>query len=520
MTVAPALEVSQLSKTFGGEQALRRVDLTIERGEVHGLLGHNGSGKSTLIKVLSGFHAPDPGGRVWIDGEEQRLPLHGSVSRDAGLSFVHQDLGLIEDLSICHNFRAGEFARHRRPVINWRYEAARTAEALAGFGLDVDPRRPLRVLAPAERAVLAIVRADQEMRARMSDDEAFPGILVLDEPTAFLGADESSRLFAAVRQFVERGASVLFVSHKLEEVLEITDRVTVLRDGAVAGHAATRDVTHQALVEMIVGGAVVTDSRPAPEAAGDDAVLATPDLAIDGAPEIPLTLRPGEIVGLTGLAGSGYREVLYALYGESPVPVSGHLLLGSGRRVSLAKWNSRRALAHNMALVPGDRLLQSGVAELNVGENVGISVLDRFSRGLIITRPRLAAASAAVLRQYSVQPARPDIGFGALSGGNQQKAVLAKWMRRAPAILMLDEPTQGVDIGARHQIYGFLKDAAAAGTAILIASTDDEQLADLCTRVLVFQDRHITAELAHGEVTKAMIARAVFAQGNGERSAG
>lgn len=499
---APArLEARGLSKSFGGTQALDGVDLTVLPGEVHGLLGENGSGKSTLIKILAGFHAPDDG-ELLISGEPIPLPLATGKFRGLGLSFVHQDLGLVESLSVLENLRVAEIAASRsRWAISWRAERRRARETFARYGVRLDPGAPVVALKPVERALLAIVRALEEIRL-VGEGR---GILVLDEPTVFLPREGVDRLFALVRGAAADGASVVFVSHDLDEIREITDRVTVLRDGRVVGTVVTGETSETRFVELIIGRrlAALADIGHADRSARRIGV-SLERLSGTIVTDLTLDVHEAEIVGLTGLLGSGFEEVPYLLFGARPAR-SGHVTVGD-RRVEAARLSPTRAAELGFALIPADRKNEGSVGTLPVGDNITLPVLDRFfSRGRLRRREMRRDAGRS-MRELDVRPNDPTMPYGELSGGNQQKALLAKWFQTDPTVLLLDEPTQGVDVGARVQIFQLLRAAAdERGMQVICASSDYEQLATLCDRVIVFGRGRVWRELAGDEVTKERI---------------
>ena len=508
LAAPPALSVAGLSKKFGDAYALRDVSLAVAPGEVHGLLGQNGSGKSTLIKILAGYHAPEPGAEISVFGR----PF---AEARAGIAFVHQNLGVIPSLSVLENLRLHSFAGGRI-MINWRAERAAAAAAFAHYGLSIDPMATLGALAPVEQAMVAIVRAMAEITARQ-DQHGGRGLLVLDEPTPFLPRAGVDQLFDLVRGVVRRGASVIFVSHDVDEVMTITDRATVLRDGEVAGTLVTAAAQPEDFVELIVGRRVARfhiGHRKMAEGVGDVAVSGLGGGVLQ---DIGFTLHRGEVLGLTGLIGSGFDAVLAILAGARP-HAAGDLVI-RGKRLHLATLQPHTAIAHGIAFLPADRLGAGGVGSLSVADNVTLPVLRRFERYLLLDRQAMRATSERLGEEYTVRPNRPDLPLAALSGGNQQKVLLAKWLQRAPALLLLDEPTQGVDVGARQQVFLALEQAAQSGTAILVASTDYEQLEQLCDRVLIFTRGRIMRELKGDEVTKDRIAECCYASLGQDRAA-
>jgi ribose transport system ATP-binding protein len=500
-TAKPVIELRRLSKRFGGAKALDDVTLTVEQGEVHGLLGENGSGKSTLIKVLAGFHAPEHGAELLVNGRPVRLPLAPSQFRALGLSFVHQDLGLIGDLTVLENLRIGELAQSRSLRIRWAQERRAARAKFERYGFDLDPTATVSDLPETDRALLAIVRAVEEIRATVAEGER--GLLVLDEPTVFLPREGVQRLFALVREVTAKHASVLFVSHDLDEVREITDRVTVLRDGRVHGTVATAQATETQLVEMIIGRGLETLQRTVTARPTGPVALSVRNLGGRTVKSVDFDAHRGEILGLTGIIGSGFDEVPYLLFGARPCEV-GELKVGD-RSHPLPLMRPRDALRARMALLPADRQVDGSVGTLSVADNAMLQVLDRYRPSALRLR-RMRSDAAGLLDDFDVRPRNPDAEYASLSGGNQQKVLLAKWLQIEPQVLLLHEPTQGVDIGARESIFTLLRAEASKGTTILCASSDHDQLAAICDRVLVFGRGRIASELTGAEVDKARIA--------------
>ncbi len=497
-----ALSLRDLSKTFGGAKALDGVSLDVAPGEVHGLLGHNGSGKSTLVKVLAGVHDPDPGARLALNGRDVPMPLAPGAFRALGLSFVHQNLGLVPSLSVLENLRVADITAMNRAFIDWRGERAAAVEALTRFGIAIDPDTRMADLSLGDRALVAIVRAFEELR-----HSGTAGIIVLDEPTPFLPRASVDRLFALIRDVVARGASVIFISHDIDEILEITNRATVLRDGRVAGTVETAHASRENIIELIVGHALVKADRPIQ--AGARATVATVKGLRDhrlGATDF--AVGEGEVVGVTGLIGSGFERVCRLLFGADRAE-GGSIDIG-GATLSLADVTPRAAVAHKIALLPADRNVASGVGSLPASDNMMLPDLTRYFRGGRLDRGGLVRQATQLAHTYEVRPPRPDLKLSAFSGGNAQKVLLAKWLNISPRLLLLDEPTQGVDVGSREQVYAAIRKATAGGTGVICASSDHEQLADLCDRVLIFARGRIVAELSGAELTKDHIATACY----------
>jgi ribose transport system ATP-binding protein len=462
---SPVLTIRGLSKTFPGTRALDRVDYDLRPGEIHALVGQNGCGKSTLIKVLAGYHQPDPGTEILLAGEP--VDLHDTIaSRDAGFRFVHQDLGLVETLSAVENLMLGrELDTAFGGRIRWAAERRDAERRMRALGYDFDVRRPVRELGAAERTGIAIARALWDWEDAR--------VLVVDEPTASLPREEVKTLFEALDRIRRRGLGVIYVSHRLDEIFTIGDRVTVLRDGKLVGTWDVPELDQDRLVSLMVGG---DELRPPHDQVFDDVreialeVRQLRGLEVDS---IDIQARRGEVLGIAGLTGSGRDEVLPLLFGVSSrggeVKVFGRPVPG----------NPRGAMAAGMALVPADRRGEGAVVGFSVRENCTLTDLKRHSRrsGRLNRSAEHDEVSGWVER-LDVRPRRPDAVFSTLSGGNQQKVVLAKWLRRKPRVLLLDEPTQGVDVHAKATIHALARDAATEGAVVVIASSDDAELCD------------------------------------------
>lgn len=499
-TDSHAIVIENLSKSFDGVRVLDGVSLQVRAGEVHGLIGQNGSGKSTLIKILSGFHEPDPGAKIEITGQSVALPLPPGAFRNLGLAFVHQHLGLVPTLSVLENLEIVRFATEANWFIDWRGARSRARALFASYSLRLDPDTVVADLSPVERAQLAIIRAVNEIELA-----AGGGVLVLDEPTPFLPAREVAALFELIRRIVSRGAAVIFVSHDVDEVMQIADRATVLRDGRVVGTVVTSKVTPDDLVRLIVGQSV---GRFVIERAGASAsrpeCVRVKGLATKALGPIDFVLHRGEIVGVTGLVGSGYEDISYALFGASP-GTTGRLVINHDM-FDLATFGPKQAIQAGVVLVPADRLSAGVVGELSVADNISLPVLETRFPAWCLSARAIATEAERLAREYQVRPPDPDRPLATLSGGNQQKVVLAKWLQTQPRLVLLDEPTQGVDVGARQQLLRIIADVAARGAAILCTSSDYEQLAQLCDRVLVMSAGTIAFELSGAAITKEVIA--------------
>jgi ribose transport system ATP-binding protein len=495
-----ALLFTGLTKSFGGQRALNGVSLEVAQGEVHGLLGQNGSGKSTLIKILAGFHAPDPGGQLTICGTNVPLPLAPGAFRRHRISFVHQHLGLIPALTVLENLLIGRLAVSRSLAIDWRRARREAVARFEAYGIPLDPDATVADLSPVKRALLAIVRAAGEMEEGEGDGN---GLLILDEPTPFLPRRDVDQLFQLVRGVVKTGASVIFVSHDVDEVLEITDRATVLRDGRVAGRLITARASKQDFIETIVGRKLETPQLPAAARAAASRQVQVYGLAGGSILSLDFSAGEGEVVGLTGLIGSGYDEIPYLLYGARFA--TGTLRLRQ-EAVDLATLTPARAIARGIVLIPADRAGAGAIGALPVADNVTMPLLGSGLRRWMLNRSGLMRTAVELGQRFEIRPADPRLPMSSLSGGNQQKVLLAKWLQQAPRLVLLDEPTQGVDIGARQTVFRHIADAATAGAAVLCASSDYEQLAAICSRVQIFSGGRIVATLAGRDITKEAIA--------------
>lgn len=501
------LKMTDIRMRFGSHYALKGVSLSIRRGEVFGLLGQNGSGKSTLIKVLAGFHQPEAGSKITLWGKTMPLPLDPTDIKQRGVAFVHQHLALVPSLSVVENMRVTALDQKTPYRISWKRERERVAGLFREFGLDIDPRASVASLSPVERAFVAIIRAFEDLRA---SDAGYggEGILVLDEPTPFLPAEDVNRLFELIRSIVRTGASVIIVTHDIDEVRDITDRVAVLRDGELAGLLDTKAASRQDILDTIVGERIESFSKDRRTAAsGVPASVTVSNCAPGTGPAYDLCIAEGETLGVTGLIGSGYASLPYALYGA--MTARGTLQIDK-TTIDLARLTPAGAQAHGIALLPGDRLGAAGAGSLSVTDNITLPVLPDLAGPLGLDLRAMRGRADELSAVYDVRPHNPTLALGALSGGNQQKVLLAKWLQTDPKLLLLDEPTQGVDFGARQQIFEALDQAARKGTAILCASTDNEQLEQICDRILVFSRGRPVTELKGAEITRAAITEACF----------
>jgi ribose transport system ATP-binding protein len=498
----PVLSVERVSKTFGATRALTEVSLGVERGTIHCLLGGNGSGKSTLIKILAGVYDADPGGTVTVGGETLAAArLTSQWARSVGLHFVHQDLGVFGGLSVAENLAIGRgFPTHKvTGAIRWRALRRHAQEALERFSVPVRPQQLVATLRPADRTMVAIVRALQDQSG------ASNGILVLDEPTTALPSVEVDRLFTALRRYAEAGQTIVLVTHRLEEVIALADRVTVLRDGHVAADMVRSEISKDRLVEVIVGRALEQRSSTAGPTATDDVVLEVRGLTAGPLQGVDLGLRRGEVLGLAGLLGSGRTTLLSTLFGLQR-PMAGSVELDGGP----THFDTvDQAMDAGFAFVPEDRS-ESAFLEMSLRENLSAADVTRYWRRGLLRQGIEAADARQSMVDFSIRAISEGQPFGTLSGGNQQKAIVARWLRRKPKILLLDEPTQGVDVEARAEIYHLVRSAVSAGTSVIVAASDFEELARVADRVVVLADGRVATEITGPDIDPADVTEQVL----------
>ncbi|GGH33624.1 sugar ABC transporter ATP-binding protein [Microbacterium album] len=486
-----ALRLRDLDKDFAGTRALNKASLAVRRGTVHALLGGNGSGKSTTIKILAGVYTADAG-ELEIFGRAYDLSHYSpTTAQDAGLRFVHQDLGLFNELSIEENFALDSGYPRRGGGIDWRALRHHVRALLEEYELKLDPSQPINTLRPSDQTMVAIARA---LQGQTSGQER---ILVLDEPTARLAAHESELLLDQVRRRAEAGQTVIIVSHRLREVLSVAHDFTVYRDGRVAGALVDAAPSEEQLIELMAGRSVAA-LRPTGQAshARTEVVLSVKNLRSGPVKGVSFDVHHGEILGLTGLVGSGRSSVLKTLFGEF-APSSGDMTL-EGKRYAPSCVS--QAVAAGVALVPEDRAREAAFADQSVSENISVARLKENWSGGWMPRKRERDAARRLIAEFGIKTAGPDALLSSMSGGNQQKTIIARWLNRAPRVLLLDEPTQGVDVMSRADIYALIREAASRGCAVIVASSDLSEINALADRTLVLSRGKITAEVQAGEL--------------------
>jgi ribose transport system ATP-binding protein len=496
-----ALHLEHVSKRFGAVQALDDVTLDVAAGEIHALVGTNGSGKSTLVKILAGYHAPEPGARIRLWEKDMRFPLTGSERH--GLAVIHQDLALVDEMTVLENagVSIGYGSQNVLPV-NWAQERRRCAALLAEFGVTASPNARVARLTPAERTTVGIVRALLQLRA-----EHRRHIFLLDEPTVSFARPDVERLFATMRRAADAGGSVIFISHRLREVLEISDRVSVLRDGRLVATTDTKDVDARQLLQLMLGRDIGSFYPPKTDVDPGAPVLRVNQLSGNIARNVSFDVRRGEVLGVTGLAGMGQDEIPYLIVGARK-PKSGSISLEGGKEKLL---NPGEAIRRGVILLPANRQRDAVWLDATAVENVTLPRLATYFHNGWLDLAGERNAVARLLQRFQVRPSNPAQPIRRFSGGNQQKAVLARALEGNPTVLLLHEPTTGVDAGARKEILNIVQQTAASGTGIVVFSSEYEELAHMCHRVLILDGGEIVREVVGESVTERQILEACHA---------
>ena len=486
-----ALSARNLRKVYGGTVALADVDVDINVGEIHGLLGENGAGKSTLVRLIAGLEPAD-GGSLSLFGSE--LPSRFSADDIAarGVAFIHQNLGLVEDMSVAENIAMAAGYAKNGPFISWRNTRKRALRALEIMGVDLNPDALVGELPMSLRSITAIGRA------LMRDVK----LLVLDEPTATLGAHEVERLFGILRRLRDQGVAIILITHRLDEIVEITDRVTVLRDGRLAGVARSSEISKDELVRLIIGN----DLPPREErtAIAGEMVMRFDNVRAGTVGPLNFEVHAGEVLGITGLTGAGHTYVPLVLFGYEPMRTGSVTYFGDDFRPR----NPSDSVNCHLALVPADRYGQGAVVTMDLRENTHINPTQHWATP--INRVLEIEETMGLLNDFDVRPRNPLAEFSTLSGGNAQKVVLARCLSSGPKVLVLEEPTAAVDIGARAEIHRRLRQIAATGRAVIVVSSDLEEVEQVCDRALVMERGRIRGELKGQNVTAANLLEVAY----------
>jgi ribose transport system ATP-binding protein len=500
MTTA-RLEARGVGKTFGASAVLQDATLVVRPGEIHALVGQNGCGKSTLIKILTGYHTPDPGMSLTVDGQVLSLPVRWRAAQDAGVSVVHQDLGLLDDLTVSENIGIGGFVRSRfTGRIDWRAQDEVADAVLSRLELAISPRALVGSLPASHRAGVAIARA-------LRDTVEGEGVMILDEATRALPRDELARFHALVRRVVATGTSVVMISHNLEEVLDVSDRVTVLRDGRVVGEGLdTAALDEEGLARLMLGTSVERVARATTDRAAGPVVAKVEGLELPGHLPLDLVVRRGEVVGLTGLPGTGF-EAVPSLVSGARQPTGGALLVGE-RRVDLRRADVATVMHAGVAMVPERRVRDGLAVELSVRDNLALPSVRRRGRPWYVARRWQDHLTSDAIGRLTIRARSGADLVKELSGGNQQKVLFAKWLSVEPDLLVLHEPTQAVDVGARADLLTTVHRAADEGMGVLLVSTEPADLVDACDRILVLHPGRPAAELHTDDADEVL--RAIY----------
>ena len=487
---SPSLSISLVSKQFGGELALDGVSMSVAPGEIRAIVGENGAGKSTLMRIVAGLETPDTG-EVRVYGEALSFTPHGS--RLAGVALVHQELSLVPPLSVAENLLLGHLPR-RRGLVSRRAMLRSAKEIMERVHPGLDVEETVGHLSLAKRQFVEIAKALMQA----------PKILVLDEPTATLSLTEADELASLVAGLAADGLSVIFVSHRIGEIFGLCSSATVLKDGRKVADVTLASSSPDALVRLMVGrdldAPFVRPSRP-----GAPVALRVQGLSTDVVKDVSFELREGEILGIGGLVGAGRTEMVRAVCRLDPLSHGGAAVREGDEMIPLRSY--RQAIRRGVAFVPEDRHLEGLAVELSVADNAIAPSVGELSRLGFLARVARQRLASMIVKLYDVRPPTPDLPASKLSGGNQQKVVLGKWLHRPLRVLILDEPTRGVDVAAKAQVHGLLKDAADQGTGVIVVSSDLPELISVSDRVLVMCDGRVTAELTGSQITEETVMR-------------
>jgi len=488
----PLLELRAITKSYGGVHALADVSFAIQAGSVHALVGENGAGKSTLVKIITGVVEPDEG-EVLIDGEPVWIG-DAQTAHKLGIVAMYQEPTVFPDLSVAENVFAGRHPRSRLRTVDWGAMQSQAMRILRELGVDFGPDTPVRGLGVADRQLLEIAKA-LSTNARL---------LIMDEPTAALSPNEVDNLFVTVRKLRDRGVAVIYISHRLEEVGELADTVTVLRDGRHIETRAARELSHGEIIRLMVGRSL--DALfPKEEAEIGDVVFRANGLTRRGIfADVSFELRRGEIVGLAGFVGAGRTEVAMSIFGVDPL--DGGRLEIQGR--PFRPRSPRAALHRGLAYLPEDRLHQGLVQPMSVSDNLSMAVLPELTPGGFLRPRRERALARRFMEQLRIKATSPAQVVRSLSGGNQQKVVLGKWLAAEPRILILDEPTHGVDVGTKADVHRTISHLATQGLTILLISSELPEILGMSDRVLVMREGRLVAELSRAEATQERVIQA------------
>jgi len=483
------LAIRNVVKTFPGVRAVDDVSLDVRRGEVHALIGENGAGKSTLMHMVAGVYKPDSG-VIELDGASM-IGLNEQAAADAGIAMVYQERSLVGALSVAENVYAGRQPTNRAGIIRRGPMLEGTRQILADLEVDIDPRTPVGQLSPGQQQMVEIAKG-------LSHDLK---LLILDEPTSSLTIKEGRHLFAVIRRLAAQGVAIVYVSHRMAEIFEISSRVTVLKDGRVTGVRGTAETTHDELIALMVGRELSFEPDPRRAAADAPIALEVRSLIADGVSSASLSLRYGEIVCLAGLLGAGRTEVCESIFGARPIR-SGDVLVEGKPLHPLTPADS---MAAGISMLPEDRKEGGLFVDFSIVANVVAASLPAYTHSGLLSRVEMRAVAERYKHDLRIAAPNVDREVRNLSGGNQQKVLLAKWLARRPRILIVDEPTRGVDVGSKAEIYRILRDLAASGLALLVVSSDLPEVLALAHRIVVMSEGRVAGELDAASATEVAI---------------
>jgi ribose transport system ATP-binding protein len=499
---SPLLQITGLSKAFPGQVALDNVDLQVRAGSTHALVGQNGSGKSTLIKILAGYHQPTGDSHATINTPgTPGVELHlgdGKAAEQAGIRFVHQDLGLVDMLSSVENIAmGGGFLTRRGRRIDWKAETRRATGDLFDLGFDdFSVTLPVGMLAPSQRTAVAVARA-------LRNWEQGATLLVLDEPTASLPHTDVERLFNAIHRLKAKGVAILYVSHHLDEVFAIADEVTVLRDGQRVTTEPVAQLNHDRLIELMIGHKLIT-KKSSPATDGSKVLLSIRELAGGNVAGISADVVAGEIVGVAGITGSGREHVVPLITGQIP-SLAGDISIDG---TDMPPYDPRAVLRAGGAFVTADRARLGNLTMMSITANTTVCNVERNTKNRRLLHAQERDEAQGWMTRLGTKMASLASPIASLSGGNQQKVLFARGLRLDPTVLILDEPTRGIDVGAKEEIHSIIDEAAARGNAVLVASTDTDELVRVCHRVLVLRHGTVIAQLVGVDITSESVERA------------
>lgn len=492
----PRLSIRRVSKSYAGIRALREIEFDIAPGEVHALVGENGAGKTTLVKIITGIETADSG-QILVDGAECRFrsPME---ARAHGVVAVHQDPKLFPSMDIAENVFMGIHPRTSLGFVDRKLMYRRTLEVLDRLGADLDPKTLVASLSIGQMLFVEFARAMFEAREKL---------LLLDEPTASLSPSETSRLFDVVRKLRARGASILFISHRLEELAGFADRITILRDGARVVTEEMQRLSQPEIVHHMVGrpeSELLGEGRRAERtgAGASEPVLRVEDLSADGEfLGVSFSIHPGEIVGMAGLVGSGRTEIAKALFGA--IPHSAGRVWVCGKEVKIR--GPAQMIGEGVVYVPEDREIEGVVAQLSIVDNMMLPAVVKYGRMGFVDEAKEMEIFSRYVRQFQIKASDPRARISSLSGGNRQKVVLSKWMTMQPKVFIFDEPTHGIDVGSKAQVHRAIRDLAAQGAGILLISSDLPEILEMCDRILVIADGVLAGEFLREDATQERV---------------